>query len=141
MKKNKKNNIDIEAEFVGLPMSQKTEKEKKNDLTKDLKNFIDNPINIDCIKNILLRIHGRYILENHEISTMKIYGLEKKSEFFIIINHSKYFSLKYYLTKSCFYLINRMKDKSIYTSYLKEEVGGIIYNWLQENTKYIKIIE
>lgn len=136
MKKSKnlfKKSIDIESEFAGIPVGQKTPKEKKNDLTKDINIFLGSPITLESIKNILSRLNGRWTCDKPEISKIKIYKLNSFSkeypEFFIYIQREKTFQFKYYLSKYTLYELGYLSPKRMNLSSLKQNLAEILWQW------------
>ncbi len=139
--KNKNKKIDIEAEFIGKPVCPKAIKEKKNDLTDEIKEFIKNPIDFDSIKNILLRLNGRISCKEKDLYKMKIFSFENNTEFFITIKQSIYFTERYYISNHMFCQIPWHGRKEIYESQLKQQLGYYIYDWIRENLNHTINIE
>jgi len=145
-KKITKKSIDIESEFVGKPCSPKQPKEKKNDLTKDLLLFLEQPISMDSIKDILIRIEGRWIHCKSTDSKIKIYAFQKNHtiktyEFVVLINAIKHFEFKYYLENGSLYKLCYFENiEKIDRSVLRQKVIHKINDWLIENINEIKII-
>ena len=74
-KKTNKKSIDIEAEMIGLPVAPRKKKEKKDDLTDEIRKFLSEPITLETIKKILLRTLGPISDFDLKTSKILIYGI------------------------------------------------------------------
>ena len=144
MKKKEPNRtpISIEDEFIGTSVGPRKPKEKKNDTTKDLNILIKQPMSIELIKEIFLRIEGRWIYDKSGESTIRIYAISNH-EFIIKINKIKFFEYRYILDSGGVYSIRSLfkNNKEIDTSDLKKLIRFEIYNWLCENLDKVTIIK
>ena len=142
-----KKSIDIESEFIGSSVGPRKPKVKKNDLTQDLKEFLENKITLQSIEKIILRIEGRWVSENPIGLNTKIYSIIPNNkcdeyEFFIKIKCHKYFNFMYYLTSSDFIKLERWSgNEKINKSDLRCLSSSKIYNWLVVNLHQTKVIE
>ncbi len=129
--------ISVEDEFIRKPVGPRKPKEKKSDLTDELNKFISNPITLQTIAEILIRLQGRWISEKPGEYKIKIYGLQgfgdEYDEFFIIIKKVKHFPLKYYLTSASLYELTWLNGKDMDTSHLKQNMRCNIFKWLCKN--------
>ena len=143
----KKKPIDLESEFIGIPVGQKKERPKKNDLTKDLQLFLKVPISIESIRDVLLRIEGRYCCEKPGIVLIKIFSiknLEDEREFIIKIKHAKFFQKTFLLSTRNLYELHNFGDGAsdwLSTSILKRKVSIAIQDWLIENLDQTTLVE
>jgi hypothetical protein len=140
-----KKNVDIESEFVGIPVGTKVKKEKKCDLTDEIEKFLSSQITLESICEILLRLEGRWIADKSKIAKIKIYGLsscgQEVDEFFIKIKSTKFFDQKYYLTSGSFYNLRWVaQGEKLDKSILRQELRGEIWKWLCNNLDQVKII-
>lgn len=130
--------ISVEDEFIGKPVGKKGPREKKSDLTDELKRFIaDSSITLQSISEILLRLQGRWISDKPGEHKIKIYALkgfgDDYDEFLIIIKKAKYFRQKYFLTNASLYHLSWLEDEEMCTSNIKQHMRCHIYKWLCEN--------
>lgn len=144
-KKIVKKTIDIESEFVGLPVAPLGKKEKKSDLTEEIKKFISEPKNLESIKEILMRLDSKYLSQKPENSKMKVYGFkgfgDEIDEFIIIIKKLKFWTVKYYLTSGSLYRLKWISGtEDIDTSILKQRLRGEVHNWFCNNLDQVIII-
>src|ERR1700728_588858 len=88
MKKVKrKKKIDMQAEGEGKHLAPVGIKEKKLDLTDEIKIFLKIDITLERIKHILLRLNGPFPLEHANKASIKI---------FLFINFHSRYQFKYY---------------------------------------------
>lgn len=146
-KKITKKSIDIESEFIGKPVNPKNKKEKKDDLTDEIKKFLSEPITLDSIKRIMLRLKGP--ISEYELSRSKIfiYGIPKVSdsqpsvsEFLIRIQTHKW-SYNYYLGWFCLCELNAFSIKKIDESNLKEDLAYHLRKWIRNNLDKVNILK
>jgi|GEM_PF-6724846 len=145
-KKLVKKSIDIESEFIGKAIEPKKKKERKDDLTDEINKFLSQPINLDSIKRILMRLQGQisdYDLANSKmsifgISTVRYYSEISIMDYLIRINYRKKSNLFYLghfiLCDLCFFSPSQL-DKSI----LRQKMAHTIRDWLEKNLNKISI--
>jgi hypothetical protein len=145
-KKLVKKSIDIESEFIGKPVDPKQKKEKKDDLTDEIRKFLDEPINLDSIKRIMIRLKGPISEYELERSRIFIYGIPKLSngkksvgEFLIKIDTHKW-SYNYFLGGFFLASLNFFSKERIDESRLKQDLAHALRNWLEDNLNKIFIL-
>ena len=128
-----KKKIDIINETTGKPVGPVAPKQKKLDLTDEIKYFLLEETNLDKIKRIILRLDGP--LTNYEISKseMTVHTISKRA-FVILIKHKNYENY-YFLDGVIFLKLGFWREKDMLTSKLKRDLGRKIYDWLKENTQ------
>jgi len=148
MKKNKaltKKSVDIEAEMVGLPVEPKKKKEKKDDLTDEIRKFLAEPITLDRIKWILLRLSGPLSKDTCNKAKITIYGLPccqyKNHLKYIIRVFSKGFDEDFFLDGFSISRISFFSVKNVDDSMLKQSLRVAIERWLEKNPESVKRIE
>jgi hypothetical protein len=145
-KKITKKTIDIESEFIGTPVAPVNKKEKKSDLTDEIKKFLSEPINLDSIKKILLRLRGP--ISDYELQRSKIfiYGIPRLSNFrkdvneFLIRIDTPKWSYKYFLSWHYFCHLGYFSNEKIDKSELRDELARALRNWLDKNLDQITIL-
>jgi hypothetical protein len=138
--------ISVEDEFIGIPVGKKGPKKKKSDLTKDLQEFLAAPITLDSIKDILLRMQGRWIFDKPGFAKIKVYALTRYDkyydEFLIMIKKDKHFKVTYYLTSATLCELEWMgSSEDICRSMLKQHARHEIYRYFCNNQDEITKIE
>lgn len=145
-KKIVKKSIDIESEFIGKPVGPHKEKEKKSDLTDDIKKFLNEPITLDSIKRIMLRLRGP--ISEHELQRSKIfiYGIptigytgKNVSQFLIKVDTHKH-SYIYFLGWLCFHSLDCFSIERIDQSRLKQDLAHALRNWIDKNLDKITVL-
>jgi hypothetical protein len=129
--KKKRKTIDIDKEINGKAVAPVGKKEKKLDLTEEIKAFIDDDINLEKIKRIILRLEGP--ITSNEIEKCKIKALKvSKHGYFITINQ-KGIDRDIYMNSIRFIHLTFFGEKDLASSKLKSDLQHKIYDWLREN--------
>lgn len=141
-----KNKLNIEDEIQGVAVSLPKKPEKRLDLTKEISNFLNNPISLESIKRIIILADWRDTEEMIKKAKIKVVGLHKNSrdkveKFFIIIEQQKRFEDTFFLTSFGLYKCGWMGVEDMATSNLKNELVLKIFNWLSENLDKCVIIK
>lgn len=141
-KKIVKKSVDIESEFIGVPVARKGKKEKKTDLTDEIKEFFKGPIDLESIKKMLLRLHGPISEYDIKTSLMKIYGIPGKRlmDYFIVINNKKR-GYRYYLGGFMFVSLDFFHKQALDDSYLRQALANKLKNWLYNNPEQITVLK
>jgi len=129
--KKKRKTIDIDKEINGKPVAPIGKKEKKLDLSEEIKAFLDDDINLEKIKRIILRLEGP--VTPNEIEKCRIKALKvSKYGYFITINQ-KGIDRDIYMNSIRFVHLTFFGEKDLVTSKLKSDLKHKIYEWLREN--------
>lgn len=129
--KKKKKSVDIHAEINGKSVSIPSKKEKKLDLTEEIKKFIKEDTDIIKIKRILLRL--LYTVSDNDVDKATISVLQvSKFGYFITICHKKT-EIEYYINSMNFIRLSFWKETDIVTSRLKDDLRRKIYQWITQN--------
>lgn len=142
-KKLSKKSVDIESEFVGIPVGPVGKKEKKADLTDEINFFLENEITHESIKNILFRLDGQIKTSLKESALMNIYYIpqKKRGGFYIFsIDTEQFYNKTYILTNFELIKLCSFKFDDVCTSPLKSMMRYKIWVWCTENPDKIKKI-
>jgi hypothetical protein len=138
-KKLTKKSIDIESEFVGLPVAPRKKKEPKDDMTDHIKEFLSKDITIESIKSILLKIGGVWNL--HRPSKINIHYVEKSREdIFLIVIEQNILTTTFILSTHHFIELCYFSHKELSTSLLKNKLLQEIVNFLKKNIDKVNTI-
>lgn len=145
-KKITKKSIDIESEFVGTPVAPAQKKEKKCDLTDEIRKFLSETINLETIKRILLRLRGPISEQELIKSKIIVYGFPSSfnnqieiCEFLISIETKKR-KYKYFLGIMLFFSLDFFNKEKIDNSFLKQNLAHALRKWFSENLDQITIL-
>jgi hypothetical protein len=128
--------VNIESEFIGVPVGPKKPKEKKNDTTKDLEILLKQPMSVDLIKHIIMRMEGyRQCTEKDIIKIYALQGYRKEHDNFIIIiyPHKSCFPNRYFLCSMSLHHFRSFRCEEMDSSPLKSMIRHEIYKWLCDN--------
>lgn len=136
-KGNKKKKINIEDEIQGVSVDPLKKKNKPLGLTEEIKIFLKNPITLEQIKYILLRLDGPISKFQFEKSNMKIYCFnrydkQKIYEIIIRIKTKDYF-ITYFLNSFGLYRLGFFDVEQNEKSPLKKNLSHSIRNWIYKN--------
>lgn len=150
-RKNKleKRKIDIESEFVGAVPPHRKKKEKKSDCTEEIKKFLAEPITLEGIKAILMRVY-RYNSDNirnkiRVISIKKTNHMNEKYngyDFFIYIHSPKqnhYY--EFLLSHWNFVIFDLFSVDKLDTSILKQQLANALRKWFENNLNQTTRVE
>jgi len=141
-----KKKINLPADTEGLPVAPLGLKERKADITSEIKLFLQEPITLESIKYILLRLSGpithyKYIKSKVAIAALKSrISTYDKYDFIVAVEIGDY-TYKYYVDSMEFYKLGWFSQKDLGKSSLKKELGWIIFRWLSSNLEKCQIIE
>lgn len=146
-KKKLKKPIDIEKESAGSPVAPIGKKEKKLDLTDEIKKFLTEPITLESIKRILLRLKGPVSEQDVMKSKINIYGFPtnrhgKRYVYdFLIMIETKNWTTKYFIGPMMFAYLNFFDSEKVDNSILKQNLCHALRNWLHNNLDKVRVIE
>ncbi len=135
----KKRTIDIESEFIGKPVGPLQKKERKADLTDEIKRFLEEPITIDGIKCIMLKLSG--YKKEHLIGSWKITIIHLAEEEYIIKIFTSKSSHKWFLGYFFMIELHYFSAKIAHRSILKQHLVRAIRKWCVENPKHVINLE
>jgi|SRR6187551_3372356 len=129
--KTKKKKVNVDSEINGKAIGPLRKKEKKLDITEEIKSFLDDDINLEKIKRIILRLEGP--VTSSEVEKCRIKALKvSKHGYFITINQ-KGIDRDIYMNSIRFVHLTFFGEKDLVTSKLKSDLKHKIYEWLREN--------
>jgi hypothetical protein len=127
----KKKKIDIASETEGTAVAPVGIKEKKLDLTDEIRLFLACETTHQSIMKILLRTQSSYLGRNYEKNRMKITKVSKSGYFITIASKSyefKFFMDYYNLIEIGFF----ERQKMFLTSRLKSDMNHKIFEWIEK---------
>jgi len=137
----KKRTIDIESEFIGKAVGPLQKKERKSDLTDEINQFLEEPITLESIKKIMIRMSGYRKEYPIEKVSIKIYTIDKREYLIYIKGFQGVWSSKWFLSNWFMAYLDGFRIKEVDRSMLKQKLAHAIRAWCDENPKHIINLE
>lgn len=130
----------IEEECNGKPVSPVGKKERKSDLTQEIKKLLSEPVTLDSIKRILILMYYRNSEQTIQKSEIEVYTPKKcKSPYrgFVITVYIKNTSVTYFLDSWGICRLCNFPGEKLKLSDLKKEFCYAAYEYLRNNIKHL----
>src|SRR5690606_8948480 len=134
-----KKSFQIEEECNGKSVSPVGKKERKPDLTQEIKKLLYEPVTLDSIKRILILMYYRNSEHTIQKSEIEVYTPSKSrghNRKFIITVYIKNTSVTYFLDSWGIDRLCNFPGGKIKLSDLKREFCHAAYEYLQNNIKH-----
>lgn len=143
MKKDKslsKKSIDIESEFIGKPVGPRKQKEKRPDLTDEIHKFMKEPITLNSLKWIILRLVGLASITFYDKSTIDIYQIHESFYVIKIQEKKRQFPIIFYIGPHLMCELDWISVHELDKSFLRGDLSHTIRNWLAKNPAQVHIL-